>query len=261
MGLPLGQADPLGRQPGEALCPIRFPRDVLLERKSRVSSLVWNAEYQGSPTPAEGFRIKRAWLEFYVEKGPHRARRIRYWDKAGSEGEGAYTAGVRAALTEDGYFYIEDVKRGQWSAAEREKMIKQTAIADAQEFGSTSAVPQWVEQEPGSGGKESAENTMKMLLGFSAFKDSPTTNKDARLEPFAAAAENGFVRMVRAAWNMGYLDEMAAVPFSSLRDQADATAGAFNKLTKGGFMVEQADLQKNLSSKGKNTRRKAKPHE
>lgn len=260
MGLPQGQPDPLSRRPGEALCPIRYPRETLLLRKRRSSTMVWNAEYQGSPTPAEGNRIKREWLEYFVAHGPGRtARRIRYWDKAGSQDEGKYTAGVRVALGPDDLVYIEDVKRGQWSAAERERIIKATATADAQEFQNVSAVVQWVEQEPGSGGLESADNTMKNLLGFSAFKDPPHTNKDVRLEPFAAAAENHLIRLVRGLWNENFIDEMAAVPYSALRDQADAVAGAFNKLTKGGFQAGQSDLQAQLGTKTTRSRKKERP--
>jgi len=52
------------------------------------------------------------------------------------------------------------------------------------------------------------------------------------LMPFAAQAEAGNVAILRGVWNMPYTDEMGAVPYGTYRDQADATAGAFNKLNE-----------------------------
>jgi len=43
-----------------------------------------------------------------------------------------------------------------------------------------------VEMEPGSGGKESAENTLRNLAGFSCYADRVTGSKEARANPFAA---------------------------------------------------------------------------
>jgi hypothetical protein len=45
----------------------------------------------------------------------------------------------------------------------------------------------YVEQEPGSGGKESAEATVRMLKGHRAYCDRVTGSKETRAEPFAAA--------------------------------------------------------------------------
>ena len=60
--------------------------------------------------------------------------------------------------------------------------------------------------------------------------DRVTGDKDVRIEPFAAQAEAGNVKLVRGPWNGAYVDEMCAVPTGAFRDQADATAGGFNKL-------------------------------
>jgi predicted phage terminase large subunit-like protein len=88
----------------------------------------------------------------------------------------------------------------------------------------------YVEQEPGSGGLESAESTIKNLIGFVIEADRPTGDKDTRLEPFAAQAEAGNVRLVRGDWTGPYIEEMCAIPNGKRRDQGDATSGAFNKL-------------------------------
>jgi predicted phage terminase large subunit-like protein len=55
-------------------------------------------------------------------------------------------------------------------------------------------------------------------------------DKVTRAEPFAAQCEARNVRLVRGAWNGGFLDELTAFPYGKFKDQADAGAGAFNKL-------------------------------
>lgn len=235
MGLSEGLDDPLGREAGEALAPQRFNVITLKETQETVGQMVWNAEYQGAPTPPEGNRIKREWLEHYVDRCPREGViRLRYWDKAGSEETGSYTAGVRLAWQESsGLLFIEDVIRGQWEYHEREDTMFTTAVADAEEFLSASAVQIWIEQEGGSGGKESAQRTITRLARFGVQTDIPRGSKDTRLEPFAIHAGNHRVRLVRAPWNEEFIEEMAAVPYSAIRDQADATAAGFNLLTGG----------------------------
>ena len=49
-------------------------------------------------------------------------------------------------------------------------------------------------------------------------------------QPFAAQCEAGNVCLLRGRWNQDYLEELCAFPLSVLKDQVDATSGAFNKL-------------------------------
>jgi len=220
-------ADPLGREAGEPLAPGRFSAAALRLLRQDVGALAWAAEYQGVPTVAEGHLIKRAWLPI-VEALPEGARFVRYWDKAGSMGRGDFTAGVLLAQA-GGRFYVVDVQRGQWSALEREAIIKQTAQLDT----ARGPVAIWLEQEPGSGGKESAEASVRNLAGFTVHVETVTGDKATRLAPFAAQAEAGNVSLLRGAWNGVYLDELTAFPNGANDDQVDGTSGAFNKLTRG----------------------------
>ena len=224
IGLLVGLPDPVGRKEGEALAPNRFSIEALNEIRSDVGSMVWAAEYQQVPRPLEGNRFKRHWFKL-VGEFPRDAKLVRYWDKGGTKDGGTFTAGVLLARHE-GFAYIVDVVRGQWSAYEREETIRQTAELDKDRFG---YVKNYIEQEPGSGGKESAENTIRNLAGFAIERDLPTGDKDVRLEPFAAQAEAGNVFLVRGTWNHDWIEEMVAIPNGAYRDQGDATAGAFNK--------------------------------
>lgn len=232
LGLPLGEDDPLGRAPGEPLAPSRYDVPELESIKADVGSMVWGAAYDGVPRPAEGNRFKRAWFTRIVTSAPRAARRVRYWDKAGTEGgNGAATAGVMIALGDDGTVYVEHVVQGWYSSAEREAVIKATAEMDAAKY--DNAVEIWVEQEPGSSGKESSEATLRNLIGFPVSPDRPTGDKDTRLEPFRTQAENGRVALVFGTWNEPYIDELCAIPNGARRDQGDASAGALAKVSDG----------------------------
>lgn len=219
--------DPLGRGAGEALCPDRFSYEALLRLKEDVGTVSWYSEYQGTPRAPMGNRFKRSWFEI-VDSVPAKAKRVRYWDKAGTSGSGNYSVGVLMAQSQ-GIYYVEDVVRGQWSALEREETILRTAERDGKD------IPIWTEQEPGSGGKESAEATVRMLAGFNVYLDRVTGSKEIRAEPFAVQCEAGSVKLRRADWNAEYLDELSSFPTGMNDDQVDASSGAFNKL---------ADVQK-----------------
>lgn len=63
-----GEADPLGRVPGEYMISARGNRDWEAIKKS-VGPYVWSALYQGRPAPAEGGLFKRLWWRYYVRHG------------------------------------------------------------------------------------------------------------------------------------------------------------------------------------------------
>jgi predicted phage terminase large subunit-like protein len=151
-------------------------------------------------------------------------RSVRYWDKAGTEDGGAFTAGALVHKLVDGSFIVADRVKGQWSAGKRERIIRQTAEVDGKE------VNVWVEQEPGSGGKESAENTIRGLAGYRVRADKVTGAKEVRAEPYANQVEIGNVSLLKAEWNKDFLYEHESFPVGKYKDSVDATAGAFNKL-------------------------------
>lgn len=246
LGLMAGDPDPLGRVAGEALCPRRFSERALSEIRRDVGSRVWWAEYQGVPRAMEGNRFKRVWFQV-VDAVLSEVKRVRYWDKAGTESGGTYTCGVLMARDESGIFYVEDVVRGQWSALEREAMMLQTAEIDSRR----GKVIIWQEQEPGSGGKESAEATVRNLAGYPIHSERVTGSKEVRAEPFAAQAEAGNVKLVRGVWNGAYLDEVSAFPQGRYKDQVDASSGALNKLTRAPIPLPELGAQPGVGVPGR----------
>jgi predicted phage terminase large subunit-like protein len=211
---------------GELLFPERFPREVVERDKKIMGEMAVAGQFQQRPAPRSGGFFKWEQLEI-VNAAPKLRGKIRSWDKAGSQDSGAYTAGVLLGMGVDGCVYVLDVVRGQWSAYQRETIIRQTAETDGRD------VDIWIEQEPGSGGKESAESTIKNLSGFKIRAERPSGDKATRAEPYAVQVEAGNVKLVKGAWNRDYIEEHKTFPVGKYKDQIDAASQAFNKLSLG----------------------------
>jgi len=120
---------------------------------------------------------------------------------------------------------VLDVRRGRWATEVRERIIADTAVGDG--YGTVV----WLEQEPGSAGKESAENTIRNLGGFAAYSERPTGNKEQRATPYSVQVNNGNVLILNGIWNRDFIEEHRFFPYGIYKDQVDAGGGAFSKLT------------------------------
>jgi predicted phage terminase large subunit-like protein len=226
---PLGFQDPRSRE-GELLFPERFPQNVVDKWKVKLGAYAVAGQLQQRPVPRGGLMFKR--VDFVIKEAAplSMVSYVRYWDKAGTHGGGAYTAGVLMARDSDGFFWILDVVRGQWSSFERKKTMKMIAALDKQRYGA--GVQIWHEQEPGSGGKESAEITNMDLAGYIVHANpvSGQGSKEERADAFSAQVEAGNVRLLEANWNEAYLTEAEIFPKGQYKDQIDASSGAFTKI-------------------------------
>lgn len=223
------------RRKGEALFPEYKSLEFLLQRKKAYTTASWESLYQQSPIvaggtlfPVQNFVIERQFNRRNIRKS------VRFWDKAGTKDAGAYSAGVLMHLMDDGFYLIEDVVRGQWNAHTREKMIKQTAELDAV----NQRTEVWLEQEPGSGGKESLERSIANLSGFIVNGDKVTGSKESRAEPYASQVQGSNVKLFRKKWNKAFISEHETFPAGRYKDQVDAAAGAFSKLTMSKYRYD-----------------------
>lgn len=195
--------------------------------------------------PAAGLLFPRDKWQF-CDVRPANLWLCRGWDKAGTEGgKGARTAGVLVGFepsTER--WYVCDSVTGRWSDIERERQIQTTAELDGHK------VEIVVEQEPGSGGKESALNTIRKLRGFSASLNRVTGSKASRWRGFASQVQAGNVYIVRDhEWHwrnfMLELDALAGdekLDGKRLKDQADAASLAFYQLVGGTNQLQGVSL-------------------
>ena len=220
---------------GGFLDPHRLPVAVLRANLKALGEFSYAGQFDQHPVPRGGAMFKPDRITIDVAPADaYFVMIIRYWDKAGTQGAGCYTAGVKIGLDKQGRFWILHVIRGQWSMDEREATIKQTAELDGH------AVHVWVEQEPGSGGKDQAYYTVKNLAGFLIKVDpvgASSGNKTVRAGPFADQVNGHNVWMAKGDWNIALIEELRYFPASKYKDQVDGCSGGFNKLTKGEIRV------------------------
>ena len=239
----IGFKDPRTKE-NELLAPNRVGLNAVRDLKRAMGSYASVGQLQQRPTSRGGNMIKVDQINMITEIDEKNVkRRYRSWDKAGTQDAGCKTAGVRIGRYKKfrihdqncghehcrgSLYFVDDVVLGQWSAGPRERRIVQTSELDGKK------VRIVVEQEPGSGGKESAEATKKRLINRTVDIDRPTGDKEDRADPFAVVVENGEVDVLVAAWNDEYIDELRHFPASKFKDQMDATSQGFNRLKRKG---------------------------
>ncbi len=229
---PLAFVDPRTEE-DEPIDKNRYPDHKLKKVEKRMTTYARAGQLQQRPSPRGGgmFKVDNFNLVAEYPKKHLIAESIRYWDKAGTEGtgdSGARTAGVLMFKLRTGKVFIANVVKGQWEYPAREKRIRQCAVLD-NKFCITKT---YTEQEPGSGGKESAQRTVKGIkaLGFAGDMDRVTGDKEVRAEPYADAVELGEVDVLIADWTDSFIQEHEHAPNGLQKDQWDAAAGAYNKL-------------------------------
>ena len=211
----------------DLLDPTRMSWTVLRDLEADLGQYGYAGQIGQDPTPPGGGMFQVDHLNIITELPAlvNHIQTVRYWDKAGSAGTGAFTVGVKMSHWANGRWIVEDVRRGQWGTNAREQIIRNTAEADGRD------VLIGVEQEPGSGGKESAEATIRNLAGFACYADRPTGDKEYRADPFSVQVNNGNVQLLHGDWNHVFTEELRYFPRVTYKDQVDAASGAFKLLT------------------------------
>jgi len=134
------EGDTLGRKPGEALWPERYPINVLREIQSTLGSYYFAALYQQSPRPAKGNKFKKAWFRYFEEQDEyyilHTANGVKRYlksdcwrfqtaDTASSEKQSAdYTVLTDWVVTPEYDLLIDDVFRDRMEVPEQERIFE-----------------------------------------------------------------------------------------------------------------------------------------
>ena len=214
--------------------PVRGSRMVLTAALEELGEYGYAGQILQKPTPAGGGLFKWERIHVGEQPGTQFVYVMRFWDKAGTEAPErmkrkgpAYTVGLKMAMDQQRRIWVLDVIRGRWSTERREAIILATARMDGRK------VVIGLEQEPGSGGKESAESTAKNLIGYRVKIDIPKGDKTLRADPYSVQVNAGNVYLAPGPWNRAYLTEMEFFPYSTYKDQVDASSGAFYYVSKG----------------------------
>lgn len=228
------------REVGDPLWAERFPIETLRERQA-LNPHQFEALYQQNPTAREGafFKVDRIQI---VDALPVGGRGGRGWDKAATVGGGDYTVGVKIFAYPDGTYVVADVVRGQWDTAERDRHIRQTAKLDGRN------VKQKGEQEPGSGGKDSAAAFIKLLTGYSVSVEKSTANKQERADPLSSQINAGNVRLLRGEWNRAFIEELRSFPQGKHDDQVDGASLIFNELASSSLDLTDLSFIENTGA-------------
>ena len=212
--------------------PVRLSRRALDEARADMNIFAYAGQHLQNPVPPEGGMFKTDKIRTILPSAmPDIVRACRFWDKAGTAGGGAYTAGVLIGITggDAPRYYIMDVVRVQVDSFTRERMIKRNAEQDGEN------VMIGLEQEGGSGGKESAEASVARLAGFMVkvlTVGNGRGDKEKRADPFSVQVNAGNVSMIKGDWNNDYVEELKHFPTGTYADQTDASSGAFRLLSK-----------------------------
>ncbi len=164
---------------------------------------------------------------------------VRCWDLAATSDKespnAAYTAGVLMGKRRNGRYVIADVINKQMTAQDVRATIRQTARDDVMLF---RRVKIRLPQDPGQAGKEQAQSYIKFLSGFNVRVVPESGSKETRAEPMAAQWQAGNFDLVKAGWNIPFLEQLESFPEGKWKDMVDASANAFAELeTKNTFNV------------------------
>jgi predicted phage terminase large subunit-like protein len=188
----------------------------------------WFVIEQGEYFPRESFQFINRW------DLPELVADVRGWDKAGTQGGGNLTAGVRIAADLAPRYFVLDFVHGQWGAHKRDKIIRKTAEADGR------GTEIWIEKEGGSGGPQSFEISLQQLSGFNVHGENPTANKEARARPFSSQVQGRNVYIVLGPWNSAYLSYVCPFPGGTYKDPVDASSLAFNHVAYKALMAARS---------------------
>lgn len=217
---------------GEPLDKNRFGDKQLKKIENTLNTWACAGQLQQRPRAKEGNLIMVERIKLVDDVNMAKITKImRYWDKAASEGVGSSkTVGTLMGVMEKDYGFaavILDVVYGHWSAGKRDEIMRLTAEKDAT-YGIEYEIA--IEQEPGSGGKEAANQSItETFLGFKCSADRPTGAKDVRLGPFAKQVEMYNIACLKRDWTRDYLAGLEdCYEGGAVTDFGDSTSGAFN---------------------------------
>lgn len=207
--------DPLGRNPGDALCPERYSENDLRFLKSSVGSMGWAALYQQRPYIVEGSLFKRSWWKYW-DALPEKLEIVQFWDTAQKAGiSNDYSICATWARAADG-FYLLDLWRGKVEAPE----LEATAIRNFEKW-----KPMAVVIEDKSSGSSLIQNLRrKTTLPVIAF-DPGQRDKEVRAIAATPTVEAGKCFLPRrASWLPDFLAEHERFPNDVHDDMVDTTS-------------------------------------
>lgn len=210
-------------------------------------------EVEGNFANEEGALGDRTWFDGHVlDKEPEWADKfVRYWDLAASEkkvgSDPDETVGTLLSTNKlKDKFCIQNQVSGFWKWDKIKENIRITAERDG------TGVPIYIEQEPGSGGKNQVAELQTYLkqYGFTVRMHNPrdTGDKVMRANTWFGEASIGQFYMLKGGWNEPFLSQLDTFPAGTHDDRIDSVSGArhaiapVRKWRKQKFVTVSLDL-------------------
>ena len=228
------------------LFPERFTEDWYQGQFSALGTYGSSALLQCSPITRGGRIIKVDRVQYYDGEPPKSLQFIRAWDLALSAKERDkddpnYSVGIKLAVLREKKFnnfyldhlYIDDIIRGRWGTADRDRIILQTAVEEELD----------IFAEYTGLFKDSYAHLEDVLRGHRTIgKVSPSKDLMIRAAAIEPIFEAGNVYLRRAEWNQAFLAELAAFPGDKHDDQLAALVT--------GYEATKKNVNKNYFFKG-----------
>nr|WP_243864060.1 phage terminase large subunit [Brooklawnia cerclae] len=222
--------DPLGRQAGEYMISARRNRDGTPRtreqwesRKRTVGPRVWNAMYQGHPSPAEGGIFKRDWWKRWTRVPQLTGTFIQSWDLTFKGTDSSDFVVGQVWMRQGADFWLLDQVRGRWSFTETIEQIVDMSRRWPQ------ATAKLIEDK--ANGPAVIDSLNKKLPGI--IPVTPHESKVARanaVTPLCAAGNVHLPANSVASWADDAVEELAGFPNASHDDVVDALTQALNCL-------------------------------
>lgn len=224
--------DQLGRNPGEALWPERFPVEALNEIQEAIGLYWWNALYQQHPQASDGTYFKRQYFRYFAIQGDMYALQkpegiklvptkscmiFQTCDPAGSTKTTAdYFVLATWARTPQNDLLLLDILRTHLEGPDQPNLFKQASL-------------RWKPAFQGVEDKSMGLTLYQMLVreGLPIRRLTADVDKVTRALPAAARMEAGtFYFLAGAPWLQEYEMELIAFNKGAHDDQVDVTGYA-----------------------------------
>lgn len=227
---------PLGRKPGEALCPARMPLRELHEIREQ-SELWFNALYQGDPFVSDGNLIHRPFNEATLKDGvyemvAHDGEKHVFSESQCHRFLSVDMAGSTKKKADWSVFMVIDVTP-TWPRMAIVRDVKRIKIGtEAHEEALLTYAKRWGPKYIGIEDKTFGTNLANKFIaqhGYSIRKFGADVSKEFRALPIDNAIRNGLLFFLQGGqWRAEFDKELVKFPFGHHDDMVDALAHGYN---------------------------------
>ncbi len=209
------------------LDPNRLSAEVLAEAKIDLGSYGYSNQYAQEEAPPEGGILKAKWFEVIDWEDKYNAIT---WNTAI---DSAYTENLKndeSALMQFGEYNNEMIIRYcEGVYKEFPELVKYT-VSFASNYGYSNKSIIFV--EPKASGKSLVQTVKRTTLVNIKEDVSPFKDKVARASDISPICESGRVKLIRGAWNEGFLDQVKTFPNTKQDGRIDCLSIAINNCLK-----------------------------